>query len=138
MSNENIKSRITNFSNYSVRFTNRIASTATVINSIISKQGKTEENLNLIRQFHLMKIDEFELLLFMFNEVSSDPDFERLENDELREQVTSTKSVIAECISQAKEELKNLQSVKKFTKKSKNKLDKLTSTRAIMKSFGLR
>ena len=140
MNNENLKYRVKTYSDFSVKIVNRIVDTLEVINEIVAKHGQTKETMALIEQFYLMKIHEFELLLFSFNQITSDPKFKELENDELTLRVLSLKSMIIKSISDSKNELKShIEIVKELqkSKKSTNKHKRSNPTKALLNSLGL-
>jgi hypothetical protein len=138
MSNEKLKHRIKTYTDFSNKIMNRMIDTTEILNVVLKKHGETKENLALIEQFYLMKIHEFELLLFAFNQIAFDPGFKELENDEVTLRVVSLKSTIIKSISDAKNELKSHINIVKESKKSVPKPRRSDPTKALLNSIGLR
>ncbi len=138
MDNEILKSRIEGFIDLIVRVVNRVTTTKKTLESVITEHGKTKEILDLVKQFYQMKIHEFELLQIIFNDIANNEDFKKLENSQMKDAINNLKNQLEEFISQAQEDLADQLKIEQVAKKSVLKANAPLTTKALLKTLGLK
>jgi hypothetical protein len=138
MDNEILKSRIEGFIDLIVRVVNRVTTTKKTLEAVITEHGKTKEILDLVKQFYQMKIHEFELLQIIFNDITNNEDFKKLENSQMKDAINNLKNQLEEFISQAQEDLADQLKIEQVAKKSVLKANAPLTTKALLKTLGLK
>ena len=137
MDDQILEVKLKKFMDFFYRITKSIDSTTDVVTKMISKNGTTLEIVTLLKELNQIKIDEFELLVFTLDEISTHQDFEKSENSALKENFINIKPMVEDLILKIELELQNLETIKKDSKISAKESHK-NSTRAMLGPLGLR